>query len=191
MAEVAEKPAKSSPVNYGTAQMEVLKAGDYLSYTSYIQVKSIQGMNLEVEDQRGIAFSIKQGGTMQDSLVNQTMHSAHSYSHVEKKTRSELLEIFAQSGDVLYTVEYRKQVDPLKAFDQIKTGNKLKSHEEQKKDLKKALEGEPRTLIGHTISSETGMGRSLVYDLESKGFKQVDHRTIDSLILKGVKYIVK
>jgi hypothetical protein len=195
MAEVAEnQQEKTKPdyVGHGTAEFGKMRVGHYLSYTSYLQVKGIHGMNVDVQDERGISFSIIQPtSTERNNLVTNSMHSADTYFETKFVSRTELLEVFTKAGDAVYTVDYRKQVDPMKAFETLKTGNKLKSHEEQKKDLKKALEGEKRTLIGHTISSETGLGRSLVYDLVNKGLKQVDHRTIDSLILKGIKYAVK
>ena len=41
------------------------------------------------------------------------------------------------------------------------------------------------------MKSEQHMGRSLVIDLQAQsdvGFRQVDHRTIQSIILRNVKY---
>ena len=40
------------------------------------------------------------------------------------------------------------------------------------------VEGEIDTLIGHLVSHEQHLGRTLIIDLESNGFKLVDHRTI-------------
>ena len=40
---------------------------------------------------------------------------------------------------------------------------------------------------------ENNLGRSLVIDLNAKGspFRQVDHRSIDSIIFQNVKYVLK
>ena len=44
------------------------------------------------------------------------------------------------------------------------------------------------------IEVENNLGRSLVIDLSSDGdnkFKQIDHRSIDHIILRNVKYVLK
>jgi len=49
-------------------------------------------------------------------------------------------------------------------------------------------------MICHLIKAESGLGRSTVIDLSSKHenkFRQVDHRTIEHIILKNVKYVLK
>ena len=66
--------------------------------------------------------------------------------------------------------------------------------------VKEAYKGENRTLIGYLKHTETGFGRSSVIDLEQERgdnpdwdarTRQVDHRTLNWLISKNVKYIVK
>ena len=60
------------------------------------------------------------------------------------------------------------------------------------KSLSKGIiEGEQVCLIGHLVKSEQHMGRSLIIDLQGSAehrFKQVDHRTIESIIIKNVKF---
>ena len=50
-------------------------------------------------------------------------------------------------------------------------------------------DGQDREITGHLQGHETDQGRSLVYDLEQGStIKQVDHRTINWIIFKNVKY---
>jgi hypothetical protein len=53
------------------------------------------------------------------------------------------------------------------------------------------IEGEVCEITGHLVDCENLMGRSTVIDLNapvSNNFRQVDHRTIDYIIFKNVKY---
>ena len=55
------------------------------------------------------------------------------------------------------------------------------------------IEGEQCTLTGHLIDCDNNLGRSTIIDLNAKApnnFKQVDHRNIDFIVFKNVKYIL-
>lgn len=56
-------------------------------------------------------------------------------------------------------------------------------------------DGTERVLRGRLVKPEPLMGRSMVEDLDKPNAKdrirQVDHRTLNWLILEGVKYVVK
>lgn len=53
-------------------------------------------------------------------------------------------------------------------------------------------DGSRRKLRGRLLSSEHLMGRSMVADLDKDGdVRQIDHRTIENIIVDGVKYITK
>ncbi len=162
-------------LNPGTASHENLKVGDRLSYTSYLEIAALKGSNLTVKDERGVIYDIIQSGagfTFEQSMVNKLMHSASQINDTKVVTR--------------------RQPDPVVVFDQIKSGNKLRSHAEQKKLLKEGMKGETRVLIGHLLGTdEHNMGRTLVVDLEAKEPRLVDHRTIDKLVLRGIEYVVK
>ena len=49
-------------------------------------------------------------------------------------------------------------------------------------------------MICHLVKAENHLGRSTVIDLTAKTenkFRQIDHRTIESIIFKNVKYSLK
>lgn len=67
----------------------------------------------------------------------------------------------------------------------------LKKADVIKKLSKDVVEGESVEITGHLVSSDNNLGRSLVIDLNApmnNNFRQVDHRTIEYLIYKNVKY---
>ena len=56
---------------------------------------------------------------------------------------------------------------------------------------KELLTGQEKTLHAFLLGkSEKQLGRSLVRDLPTQGFCQVDHRTLKWLIIDNVKYLV-
>ena len=53
------------------------------------------------------------------------------------------------------------------------------------------IEGETECITGHLIESENLLGRSVVVDLNApanNNIRQVDHRTIEFIIFRNVKY---
>ena len=52
-------------------------------------------------------------------------------------------------------------------------------------------DGSKKTLRGHFLYIDKMMGRSVVWDLENDGQRQIDHRTIEELIIDGVHYKLK
>jgi hypothetical protein len=56
------------------------------------------------------------------------------------------------------------------------------------------LEGKMCTITGFLTKADEHLGRSTIIDLSSdygKGWRQVDHRTIEELTIKNVKYTLK
>ena len=51
--------------------------------------------------------------------------------------------------------------------------------------------GRETTLTGRLSKADGKLGRSLMIELSSNGYRQVDHRTIKWLVIKNVKYTVK
>jgi len=43
-------------------------------------------------------------------------------------------------------------------------------------------------ITGYLVNTENSLGRSTVFDLKDNTVKQVDHRTIEWIVFKNVKY---
>ena len=52
------------------------------------------------------------------------------------------------------------------------------------------LEGKETTIVGRLSKAMGKLGRSLIIDLPTQGYRLVDHRTLKWLIIKNVKYTV-
>lgn len=91
-----------------------------------------------------------------------SLSSADFFENAQKLTKTELAEILINANVRPFTVVFTKQ------------------------------NGEKRTMRAKFLSTEPLLGRSIVSDLDD-GFsiKQVDHRTIESIIIDKVKYVHK
>lgn len=97
-----------------------------------------------------------------DSLLATTL-SADFFSRQEKLTKTELAEKLLNSHGKIFKVEFAKQ------------------------------DGGLRTLRGYLAKTEPVLGRSYCVDLDIEDknkLRLVDHRTINYLIIEGVKYHV-
>ena len=89
----------------------------------------------------------------------ESLSSADYFTSTQKQSKTELAEILINAGVRPFTVVFEKQ------------------------------NGEKRTMRARFLSTEPLLGRSIVSDLDEGGqIKQVDHRTIESIIIDKVKY---
>ena len=178
--------------------IDKLKVGDYLSETQYYKILKINSKTVALINEKGIKYNFEK------ELIVEAMHSASLYEIEKKVNRTEINEILQQAGNNIFTVNFHKQVKEKdikeKLVDTIKDedGNLLNSEDIEKKLKKISKEltkGEERTLIGYLVELNSQMGRSLVIDMEiapeQNRIRQIDHRTINWLILNNTKYIVK
>lgn len=95
-------------------------------------------------------------------LVEQ-MFSADRFTSTKEMTKTQLAEKLVSSYNVPFTVEFEKQ------------------------------NGELRKLRGVLLEPEPLLGRSKVRDFDASvdGLRLVDHRTLQSIIVKGVRYTLK
>ena len=89
----------------------------------------------------------------------ESLSSADYFTSTQKQSKTELAEILINAGVRPFTVVFEKQ------------------------------NGEKGTMRARFLSTEPLLGRSIVSDLDEGGqIKQVDHRTIESIIIDKVKY---
>lgn len=172
-----------------------VKKGTRLSETQYYEVINVTRgakQGVRVVNERGFDFYIA------GDIVEEGMFSADQFSEEIIVTRTELVETLETAGDSIFTVNFNKQPKPRDVTLSIQDLMRGKSTQKvTQKMMKEAMMGEERILIGYLISTEPKMGRSLVKDLEaekrgeSHDVRLVDHRTLNWMIFKNTKYIVK
>ncbi len=138
-----------------------MKKGDYISIVQYYEVLDPNVAHLNF----GIGVDVQnvyndQRTYLSKDIITRCVDSASFYKTEEKVSRTELAKILTQAKDAVFTVVFEKK------------------------------NGEVREMTAHLIEHETLMGRSRVMDLEKKGIRLIDHRTLLSLVWKGVKYYV-
>ena len=183
-----------SPVDFNTpfkCRAEDLKEGEWLSGTVYYKVGKRVGTSHEVSDAFGRRLTV--GNTiLQDEMI-----SAAQYDNEVRVTRSEMVEKLINAGDCTFTIQFRKQLTGKDVCDKLERDNFSTQPAAKKVKLcgQSIKLGEVRTLVGYVRNTEHVMGRSNVVDLgipfSQHRERQVDHRTLESLILKRVKYILK
>lgn len=98
------------------------------------------------------------------TLIENSLNSSVQFSQEKKVNRTEMAHILTGAGDSVFTAVFEK------------------------------ADGTTRELTGRLLDAENLMGRSNVEDLvttDTNKRRQVDHRTLQSLILKDTKYILK
>ena len=97
----------------------------------------------------------------------------------------------AEAKSTCFTVCFTTKVDEKMVQEKL-SGIKSKLTSEKAKELAKdILVGKETVLTGRLSRAEGKLGRSLVIDLPTQGYRQVDHRTLKWFIIQNIKYTVK
>lgn len=118
------------------------------------------------------------------------MSSADVYATEEKLALTKVAEALNSANSKAFTVCFNTKIDEKTATDKL-TNAKADDFKNPKALAKDLLTGKETTIVGRLSNSDNKLGRSLVVDLMQKGYRQVDHRTINWLIINNVKYTVK
>ena len=165
-----------------------LEVGDFFSCISYLKVDEIDGNKITLKNHHGGSWYVSR------DILSRDMWSAKHYDREVKCSMTELSTILDSVRDTIFTVKFRKKTDPKQVEDKLR-GLKvadLKKSGNLAKLSKELSEGESCELVCHMADIENLMGRSCVRDLNVpthwSNHRQVDHRTIEHIIFKNVKY---
>ncbi len=179
-----------------TTSFKNLKPGAILSEAQFYTVDKI--VNGEVELVNDLGQSI----TVDSQYVEGCLTAADQFVSEQKMSRTELIQIFKNNSNIAMTVNYNKKVDVNDVTDEVITelSKAALTIEGIKKTVKKAIQktidGEERTMVGRHEGHEDEFGRMRFIDMKIHGTgdarkRLVDPRTLNWLIVKGIKYKVK
>lgn len=174
---------------------ESTKVGDVLSVSQFVTVtdigKSIFDTWFDVITEKNQRFRIQ-------GRLEGMCNSASYVSSTKTISRTELIEVFNKNSGVVMTVNFNKKVDVEKAKKDLITainGSKLSEIKDAvSKTINSVAEGEERTMVGYHNGEYNDFGRMEFHDMHvTQGYngRQVDPRTLNWMIVKGVKYIAK
>mgnify|MGYP000176511351 CR=1 FL=1 len=170
-----------------------LAVGNWFQSSTYYKVKEI----VDKDTCKVVAPNATTNElTMSRDIMEYEMHSATTYDKEEKLSRSNIIELMSNAKECVFTVTFHKQLDDSHVKETLSKAPKdVWGNATKLKQLSKDLTLGPECTMTCFLSrSENKLGRSRVIDLNAHwgyNWRQVDHRTVTSLILKNVKYVVK
>ena len=120
------------------------------------------------------------------------MQNASVFAKEEKLALTKVAKILEDAHTACFTVCFQAKVDEKAVKDKLQslTAADLSDKTKVAEIAKELMNGKETVIVARLANSMGKLGRSLIVDLPTSGFKQVDHRTLKWLIIKNVKYIV-
>lgn len=166
-----------------------LKVGDMFSGTSYYETVTDMGDSNQVFCYEK---SFNDRGVMVDKrILNEEMTNGSLYQEEQKLSMTDLATKLTAANNMCFQVCFTKKPDARKVAEQLSEIKKAPSAAAARDLAKKCLVGDESTLICHLTKAEGKLGRSLVIDLPTGGFRQVDHRTLKWIVIDNVKYVLR
>lgn len=175
-----------------------LKVGDKLSETQFYIVDKIVGNQVQLRPDKGETIVVDAG------YAENFLTSASEFTTTQNITRTEAVELVRNHPFTAMTINYNKQAKEADIVKEIQDAYDNSTPKEFstkiKAAVKKSANGEERTIVGRHYNTYDGFGRLSFIDMDiaqdaSKSYdvrnRLVDPRTINWLILKGVKYVTK
>lgn len=179
-------------------QFSKITKNSKFSETQYYSVHEIKQDGIILKNENGEGIEVTK------EYAEQQLVSSDQVNKQVMLTKTEAAEMFIAATNVVLTVCFNKQVkeaDVLKEILEAHQNSAPKDIEKAfKATIKKAIQGEERTMVCKHFASKDDFGRVHCTDLEiekdpSKTYdvrqRLVDPRTILWFILRGIKYIVK
>lgn len=180
--EIDEKFDKNAP----KWDKNSLGVGDWFSGTRYFQAISTCGDEVVCKSQ-GQDIKISR------DILEYEMKNANVYKEEETLALTQVAAKLDEANNTAFTVCFTCKVkeDAVKEKLASLKIKDVKKDADAKALAKELLTGRESTIIGRLSKSEGKMGRSLIIDLTTSSYAQVDHRTLKYLIIDNTKYTVR
>lgn len=175
-----------------------MQVGDIYSEISFYKIKEINNDKILVELDNGKV------ATIGIAYLKNFLISASDFIETKTVTRTEIADIFIKNSRIAMTVCFHKQINKdsivKEVLEKIQNCTVKSLESEIKKIITKTIDGEIRTIKGRHYGIMNNFGRVDFVDMEiqkdfslsyDNRFRQVDPRTIEWLIVNGIKYVVK
>lgn len=184
-------------------KFDTLKENDKLSEAQFYSVVKKTDKQVQLRNDAGELIVVDK------EYVEKCLTSANQFEEEKSITKTEAASLFLGAANVVMTVNFNKQVKEKEAREELyklyaNKGGTVISEAEYKKRVNSAvasiLVGEERTMVGRHFGEQNELGRVHFIDMEivktigeeyDNRLRQVDPRTINWLIIRGVKYKVK
>lgn len=126
--------------------------------------------------------------------ILEKMQSASHFAREVPMTMTQLAELLETVGDTVFSVQFRKKPNEDQIQKRLKNLTVAQVRADARELTKELIEGEICTMVCRLIQTEQSLGRSTVIDFSAASenkFRQVDHRTIDNIVYKNIRYILK
>ena len=140
---------------------KVLTVGEHFSCRQYLKVLSITGKIVKLQTENGKEIEVEK------VIMEEDFYSGDHYDREVDCSMTELSQILQSAKDDIFKVQFKKKVDENTILSKLETFSSLNS----KNLSKEIIDGELCTLVAHLIKTESNSGRSLVIEVESKGFR--------------------
>lgn len=162
-----------------------LAVGDTFSGTNYFRMVQDDGSVVQTK-------SSGQAITVSKDILQCQMYNASAFEKEEKLSLTKVAELLESANTACFTVCFRTKVDESLVREKLRaiSAADFKDKAKLKTVSKELIEGNECVLVGRLSKAAGKLGRSLIVDLPTQGYRQVDHRTLKWLIIKNVKYTV-
>jgi hypothetical protein len=120
-----------------------------------------------------------------------------SASHFDKEvpmTMTDLAGVLETIGDTVFSIQFRKKPNEAGVVERLGELTLQNVHSQAAALSRELIEGKTCTMVCRLVDLDFSLGRSTVIDFSASTenkFRQIDHRTIDNIVLKNVRYILK
>lgn len=163
--------------------------GTKFSRISYGEVVSVQGA-VEVKNEEGLTWTVGR------SIFEEEFFTPDQYDIAKEVTRTEMIQIIDSNPRIIMTVKFKKKPEQkvlVQTVQDLIVAEDKPGIGKLRKILKKAVEGETRTMVGRHQGAYDDFGRLMFTDMEANDGRprQVDPRTVEETIVANVKYVLK